>query len=259
MLFFISCSSPKNIAYMQDAESLPQNVLNQAQANANPVTMPGDLLDILVVGNNLDAVRPFNRLDIIAQIAGTNYNNTSNQTGNVPSYYLVDSEGDIDFPVLGKLHIGGMNKVQITELLTSKLYPKYLTEKPTIDIRFKNFKISVIGEVKNPGVFTSPNERMTILEAIAMAGDLSITGMRENVMLVRTNADGSRIVQRLNLNDKNIILSPYYNLQQNDVVYVQPNASKSRQSWQIPPALSVGLSSFGILISLATLIVSIAK
>ncbi len=254
-----SCGSTKEIAYMQQAESLPQEVLNQTRATRNPVVMPGDLIDILVSGINIEAVRPFNRLDLMYQMAGTSYNNNNTANANTPTYYLVSDAGDIDFPVLGKLHVGGMNKSQIEQLLISELYPKYLKERPTIDIRFKNFKVSVIGEVKNPGVYTAVNERINVLEAIAMSGDLNITGVRENVMLVRTNADGTRVVERLNLNDKNLILSPYYDLQQNDVIYVQPNASRARQSWAIPPAVSLTLSSVGTLISIATLIITIAK
>lgn len=254
-----SCSSTKNVAYLQEAETLPQEALSQAMAPVNPVIMPGDLIDIIVSGINLEAVKPFNRLDLMYQIGGSSFNSSASQTGNSPTYYLVDNDGNIDFPVLGKLHIGGMNKFQVVELLTDELHPKYLNDKPIIDIRFKNFKVSVIGEVKNPGIYTAVNERLTILEAIAMAGDLNITGERENVMLVRTNPDGSKIVQRINMKDKNLILSPYYNLQQNDFIYVQPNASRARQSWSIPPAVSLILSSVGTLISLTTLIVTLSK
>ncbi len=252
-----SCSTGKNIPYMIDAESIPKEVLQQSAQSTDPIAMPGDILEIIVTDINLDAVKPFNRADYVNQISGVN---TANQTNpNNASYYLVDSNGDIDFPILGKLRIGGMNKSAIQSLISSKIYPKYLTEQPGVDVRFRNFKVSVLGEVKTPGVFTSPNERLTVLEAIAMAGDLNITGQRENVMLIRTNADGSKLVQRLNLNDKNLLLSPYYNLQQNDVIYVVPNASKARSSWSVPPALALTLSSVGTLISIATLIVTITK
>ena len=178
---------------------------------------------------------------------------------NRSSYYLVDANGNIDFPVIGRLKIGGMTKDEINNLITSKIYPKYLTEKPSVDVRFKNFKVSVVGEVRSPGVYASANERMTIFEAIARAGDLNIQGMRENVMLIRTDAKGIRSIHRLDLNDKNLILSLYYDLQQNDVIYVQPNASRARSSWAIPPALTLTLSSIGTLISIATLIVTITK
>ena len=144
-------------------------------------------------------------------------------------------------------------------MICNEIYPKYMTERPGVDVRFKNFKVSVIGEVARPGVYTATNEHITILEAIALAGDLTITGKRENIMLIRTDAAGKRSVHRLDLNDKALILSPYFNLQQNDVIYVQPNASKARSSWAIPPALTLTLSSIGTLVSIATLIVTITK
>ncbi|MEG1539210.1 MAG: polysaccharide biosynthesis/export family protein [Muribaculaceae bacterium] len=257
-LIFGSCASTKNITYLREAESIPQELLNGITPITNPVVMPGDLIDIIVSGINMDAVKPFNRMDFLYQISGTTY--TNNNTGvNSPTYYLVSNEGNIDFPVLGKLHIGGLNKTQIEALIISEIYPKYLKEKPTLDIRFKNFQVSVIGEVKTPGVYTAPNERFTVLEALASAGDLTITGERKNVMLIRTNADGTKTVKRLDLNDKNTLLSPYYNLQQNDVIYVEPNASKARSSWIVPPAVTLLLSTVGTLISVATLIVTLVK
>ncbi len=259
IIFLCSCTSAKKVTYMLDAETIPQEVLKNATTVTNPIVMPGDLIDIIVSGINMDALKPFNRLDYLYQIGGNSIANNMTNTTNPPTYYLVNNDGDIDFPVLGKIHIGGMNKAQVEELLLSELYPKYLKEKPNIDIRFKNFKVSVIGEVKNPGVYTSSNERLTILEAIALAGDLNITGERQNVMLIRTNSDGSKVIQRLDMNDKNLIISPYYNLQQNDVIYVQPNASKARSSWSIPPAVTLVLSSVGTLISIATLIVTLTK
>ena len=252
-----SCASQKKVPYMIDAETIPQEALDKIAANNEPRVMPGDILEITVMSYNIDDVRPFNRSSFVTELnrSVTNYNNDTNRN----TYYIVDDNGDIEFPVIGKLRIGGMNKSQIQELICSEIYPKYITERPGIDVRFKNFKVSVIGEVRSPGVYTATNEHLNILEAIALAGDLNITGMRENIMLIRTDADGKRSVHRLNLNDKEVILSPYYNLQQNDVIYVQPNASKARASWSIPPALSLTLSSIGTLISIATLIVTIAK
>lgn len=254
-----SCTSTKKVAYLQGAESIPQDVLNQATPLVNSVIMPGDLIDIIVSGINMEAVKPFNRLDYLHQISGNTYNSNITANTNSPSYYLVSNDGDIDFPVLGKMHVGGMTKSQIEALILSEIYPKYLKEKPTVDIRFMNFKVSVLGEVQRPGVYTASNERLTVLEALALAGDLSILGERENVMLIRTSADGKRMVQRLNLVDKSLLLSPYYNLQQNDVIYVQPNASKARSSWIIPPTVTLLLSTVGTLISITTLIVTLAK
>lgn len=257
LIIFGSCTSTKKVTYMPEAETIPTEALKQIEKGTDPIVMPGDLLEITVSSINVDAVRPFNRLSYMTEMTGvaTNYNNDTNRS----TYYIVDDKGSIDFPVLGKLNIGGMNKDEIQELIANRIYPKYITDKPGVDVRFKNFKVTVIGEVKNPGVYTSANERLNIMEALAMAGDLNITGVRDNIMIIRTQADGTREIYRMNLNDKNSLLSPYYNLQQNDVIYVQPNASKARSSWSIPPALSLTLSSLGTLISIATLIVTIVK
>ena len=184
-----SCASQKKVPYMIDAETIPQEALDKIAANNEPRVMPGDLLEITVMSYNIDAVRPFNRSSFVTELNRTtsNYSNDTNRN----TYYIVDDNGDIEFPVIGKLRIGGMNKSQIQELICNEIYPKYITEKPGVDVRFKNFKVSVIGEVRSPGVYTATNEHLNILEAIALAGDLNITGMRENIMLIRTDADGN--------------------------------------------------------------------
>lgn len=255
---FSSCVSMKTIPYMTDAEDLPAEALAQIEKGTDPTVRPGDILEITVTHINVEAVIPFNRLSYISELSdryNMNYGNDANRS----TYYIVDDKGNIEFPVIGKLHIAGMDKDEIQDLIANKIYPRYLTEKPGVDVRFKNFKVIVTGEVKNPGVYTSANERLNIMEALALAGDMNITGMRENVMIIRTDADGTRNVYRINLNDKDALLSPYYNLHQNDIIYVQPNASKARSSWVIPPALTLTLSTAGTLISLATLIVTISK
>ncbi len=139
------------------------------------------------------------------------------------------------------------------------IYPRYLNQKPNVEVRLQNFRVYALGEFNKPGIVSSPNGRMNILEAIAMAGDLTINGKRENIMIIRTNSDGSRQVKNVNLNDPNIIVSPDFYLQQNDCIYVEPNASKARSSWSVPPALTLSLSSIGTLVSIATLIVTITK
>ena len=259
LLLVTSCGSRKEIAYLQEADQIPLEVLQQSMMPANTVVMPGDLLDILVATTNIEASKPFNRMGVLTEIASNSYNNSNNTTNNSQNFYLVDQDGNIEFPVVGTLHIGGMNKKQIEETVVEALYPKYLSERPSVDIRFRNFKVSVVGEVKNPGVYTSLNERMNILEALAMAGDLNITARRDNIMLIRLNADGTKNVEVLNLNDNSLITSPYFNLQQNDIIYVEPNKSKINQSWTIPPAVTLALSSIGTLVSIATLIVTITK
>ena len=174
-------------------------------------------------------------------------------------YYLVDANGNIEYPFLGTLHIGGMSKSAVEDYIATQIYPRYLTERPGVEVRFQNFRVSILGEVKSPGVIKATNGRLNLLEAIAQAGDLTIHGKRDNVMIIRTNSDGSRSIQTVNMNDKNMILSPSFNLQQNDIIYVEPNSSRARQSWNVPPALSLGMSSVGTLISIATFIITLTK
>ena len=250
-----SCNTQKDIPYMIGADQLPKEVLQSAAKANDPVVMPGDMLQINVISRNTEAVKPFNKIDYITNLGGNNNNNYENSM----YYYLVDANGNIEFPYLGTLHVGGMSKSATENYIASQIYPRYLTERPSVEVRFQNFRVYILGEVKSPGEIKAVNGRLNMLEAIAKAGDLTIQGRRDNVMIVRTNSDGSRSVQTVNLNDKNFIVSPNFNLQQNDIIYVEPNSSKARSSWNVPPALSLGMSSVGTLISIATLIITLTK
>lgn len=251
-----SCNTQKDIPYMIGADQLPKEVLQSAAKANDPVVMPGDMLQINVISRNTEAVKPFNKIDYVTNLGG-NSNNNNNE--NSMYYYLVDANGNIEFPYLGTLHVGGMSKSATENYIASQIYPRYLTERPSVEVRFQNFRVYILGEVKSPGEIKAVNGRLNMLEAIAKAGDLTIQGRRDNVMIVRTNSDGSRSVQTVNLNDKNFIVSPNFNLQQNDIIYVEPNSSKARSSWNVPPALSLGMSSVGTLISIATLIITLTK
>lgn len=240
---------------MIGANQLPQEVLQSAAKATDPVVMPGDMLQINVISRNTEAVKPFNKIDYVTNIGGI----TNNNSENYMYYYLVDDKGNIEFPYLGTLHVGGMSKSATENYIASQIYPRYLTERPGVEVRFQNFRVYILGEVKSPGEIKATNGRLNLLEAIAKAGDLTIQGRRDNVMIVRTNSDGSRSIQTVNMNDKNLIVSPNFNLQQNDIIYVEPNSSKARSSWNVPPALSLGLSSVGTLVSIATLIITLTK
>ena len=251
-----SCNTQKDIPYMIGANQLPPEVLQSAAKANDPVVMPGDMLQINVISRNAEAVKPFNKIDYVSKLGG---NNNINNNENSMYYYLVDANGNIEYPYLGTLHIGGMSKSAVENHIASLIYPRYLTERPGVEVRFQNFRVYILGEVKSPGEIKATNGRLNLLEAIAMAGDLTIQGRRDNVMIVRTNSDGSRSIQTVNMNDKNMIISPSFNLQQNDIIYVEPNSSKARSSWNVPPALSLGMSSVGTLISIATLIITLTK
>ncbi len=172
-------------------------------------------------------------------------------------YYLVDANGNIEFPIVGQIHVLGLTKTELAQKIVNEIYPKYLTEKPGVDIRLMNFRVTVAGAVKNPGVYSSKNERMTFLEALSRAGDMDIKGERETVLLYRTNPDGTREVHRVNLHDRDFLLSPYMNLQQNDYIYVVPNSSMRKSAWQLDPAVSASLTIFGSVTSIASLVIGI--
>ena len=171
--------------------------------------------------------------------------------------YLVNNQGEIDFPVLGRLKISGLTKNECEALIREKLIP-YLKETPIVNVRMVNYKISVLGEVKSPGTFTVSNEKVNVLEALAMAGDMTVYGVRDNVKLVRENANGERIIQTLKLNDADLIRSPYFYLQQNDILYVSPNKTVARNS-DIGNSTTLWISATSILVSIASLLVTILK
>ncbi|MDO4510421.1 MAG: polysaccharide biosynthesis/export family protein, partial [Bacteroidales bacterium] len=225
-----SCHTPQDITYMQNAETLPAEVLKATAKINDPVIMPGDMLQISVSASNPELVKFFNKTEMVSSGSGNN-----GASENSMYYYLVDNKGNIDFPMLGQIKVGGKTQSAVEEEIGSLIYPRYITEKPGVEVRFQNFHVYTMGEVSSPGQIKAANGRITILEAIAQSGDLTIHGRRDNVMVIHTNADGSREVQRVNLTDKNLLVSPVYNLRQNDVIYVEPNASKQRSSWSIPP------------------------
>ena len=263
VLALAGCSAPKKVTYFQDAETIPTEVLSQSQNIPDPIIGPGDLLNINVTGVNMTAMAPFNKglyIDEDGKIQRTNNHiNTYNDTGFEISteYYLVNADGNIEFPIIGRLHVGGLTKEQLAQKISDEIYPKYVKDKPAVDIRLMNFRVTVAGAVRNPGIYQSKNERMTFLEAIARAGDLDIKGERENILIYRTDADGSRHVARVNIHDKDFLLSPYYNLQQNDVIYVEPNKSMRQSAWQMNPAIASTVTIVGGMSSLASLVIGI--
>lgn len=226
-----------------------------------PVIKIGDLLSITVNSVTPEAAQPFN-LPIVPISRGDNSYNIGSGTGisggaGGLQNYLVDTEGKIVFPVLGKIYVSGLTKMQLSELIKSRIFPRYIKEEPIILIRFASFKISILGEVARPSVYNIDNEKISILEALAMAGDMTIYGQRDNVLLIR-ETEGKRETIRLDIRNKDLVNSPYYYLQQNDVLYVQPNKPKTRNS-AFGTAESISLSVVGTLISLTSLIVNLLR
>ena len=171
----------------------------------------------------------------------------------------MDDQGNIDFPVLGKLHIVGMTKQEVEDYITSLVYPRYLTERPGVECRIQNFRVFCLGDFGRTGVIQAENGRLNLIEAIAMSGDLAQTGLRDNLLLIRTDVNGQRTVKRFNLNDATFLSSPDFQLQQNDILYVEPNKYKKRSIWSVAPTFSFGLGMMGTAMSLITFITVLAK
>ena len=248
-LILASCSSYKQVPYLQNAAIVNTS---EPQPLYDAKIMPKDLLTITVNTTDPEAAAPFN-LTVQSSINAARTTTLTQQPA--LQQYLVNNEGNIDFPVLGTLHIGGLTKSEAEDLIREKLKP-YLRETPIVTVRMTNYKISVLGEVARPGTFTVSNEKVNVLEALAMAGDMTIWGMRNNVKLVREDATGKREIVYLDLNDADIVTSPYYYLQQNDIIYVTPNETKAKNS-DIGQSTTLWLSATSILISMVNLLINV--
>ena len=248
-LILASCSSYKQVPYLQNAAIVNTS---EPQPLYDAKIMPKDLLPITVNTTDPEAAAPFN-LTVQSSINAARTTTLTQQPA--LQQYLVNNEGNIDFPVLGTLHIGGLTKSEAEDLIREKLKP-YLRETPIVTVRMTNYKISVLGEVAKPGTFTVSNEKVNVLEALAMAGDMTIWGMRNNVKLVREDATGKREIVYLDLNDADIVTSPYYYLQQNDIIYVTPNETKAKNS-DIGQSTTLWLSATSILISMVNLLINV--
>lgn len=242
-----SCVSRKQLAYFQPitAESAKE-INNYSHGVPEPRIKINDALLIMVTALDAEAVLPYN----LPSAPHTTPTGTAEPTVSSYQYYTVDIQGNIDFPVLGKLHVEGMTTSEVITMIQDRL--KLQVVNPIVTVRFLDAKVTVLGEVKNPGTYLLNNGKMTILEALGAAGDLSQYGRRDNVLLVREN-DGKMEFARLNLNTDEIFKSPYFYLQQNDVIVVEPNQARSTSNQSI----SIWLSMVGTVSSAATVIVTL--
>ena len=248
-----SCSAPKNVAYLWNSDDVD---LSQSQFLYDAKIMPKDILTITVNTVNPEASAPFN---LIVRSTLTSTSSTIGTTGGSLQTYLVDNEGGIDFPVIGYIKVGGLTKRECEKFIHDKVKP-YLNaaENPVVTVRMSSYSISVLGEVNRPGSYQVSREKINILEALAQAGDLTIYGVRERVKLIREDAQGHKQIHTVNLNDANILTSPYYYLQQNDILYVEPNKVKAQNS-TIGQSTTLWISATSILISMASLLYNILK
>lgn len=239
ILFLTSCTSKKNLIYFQNIDSYKLNS-NKYES----VLQPDDLLTIIVRGETPEAVAPYNMPNIT-------YIGSDERTSELQKLftYLIDNEGNINFPSIGKVKVGGLTRLEAENFLIQKL-SLYITN-PKIDVRILNYKISVQGEVNKPGTFPISSERITLLEAISLAGDLTVYGKRNNVLVLREN-NGEKTVQRVDLTKADFMNSPYYYLHQNDVVYVEPNKTKINSA-VVGPNIGIVLSGVSLLVTILAL------
>ena len=251
--FLTSCGSAKDVAYFQNkAVDQPE----QIDKHAGILIQPKDMLSIVVSCRNPELVVMFN-LPVVSYQAGSEV--PLGGASQRIMAYVVNNEGDIDFPVLGKLHVAGMTRWELAEMIKNRLINDGLLSDAVVTVEFLNFKVSVLGEVNSPGTYTVEGDKVTVLQALSLARDLTIFGRRDNVSVIR-ELDGKRVIYQIDLTNVDLFKSPAYYLQQNDVVYVEPSKVKARQSTTDDKGLrmtSILVSSGSLLISIATLVVNL--
>ncbi len=244
MMLFASCGTPQDLAYFKDA---PRNEETEQNGQFSKGIQTNDLLYIYVESRAPEATVRFNQETNKIAVAGSV---VMNPGSSAVSGYLVNNEGDITFPVLGRLHVVGKTHAQLAAEIEQRLVSEGHILDATVTVKLLNFKVSVLGEVTKPGQIQATGERLTIFEALSMVGDLTIYGQRKNVTVVREE-NGTRTVGELDLTSKDVFESPYYYLHQNDVVYVEPNVKRKRSAERDPMTLSY-ISSVVSIVSVLT-------
>ena len=250
----MSCTAYKNVAYFQNTDTYDNTI---GGTLPDMTIKPKDMLTIFVTSSLPEGVAQFNMREprpIDEERIAAGQVRVTQSTGGQIHHYLVDNAGEIEFPVLGKIKLGGLTITQANELIKTKIAP-YVNETADylVNVRIDNFEISVMGEVKNPNTFEVTRNKITILEALALAGDLTIYGKRDNVKVLRERSDGTYEVHELDMRDANILNSPYYYLQQRDIVYVEPNVAMA-QNAKVGTTTRLWVQGVSITISLGSLL-----
>jgi polysaccharide export outer membrane protein len=239
---FTSCTNTKRIVYfnnVKDTTFYSPNTTRQNLIEAN------DILSITISSLNAEASTAFNLQNSYIGRATTVTGSNTESGG-----YLVNANGNIDLPMLGTVKAAGFTKNQLKDNITNLILSKKLLVDPIVDIRYLNFEVTVLGEVNKPTVITVPSEKISMLKAIGLAGDLTIYGKRENVLLIREES-GKKTTRHINLNSDNFLNSPYYYLQPNDVIYVEPNKNKAATAVRNPQLLPIVFSALSVVAIIA--------
>ncbi|MBR4913300.1 MAG: polysaccharide export protein [Bacteroidales bacterium] len=227
-ILFASCATNKKISYFQDA----------INADSAKIALPSpeirlrteDKVSIVVNSQDPELTSMFNLPYITRSVGGTTYSNMSG-TGHGVSCYTIDQDGNIDFPVLGSLHIAGMTRNELTSYIKNELISRKLVNDPVVTVEFANLQYSIFGEVRSPGQYNINSDKMTLLEAISRAGDMTINGKRQNVMVLRSDSLGNVMTYTVDMTSiDSVVNSPVYYLCQNDMIYVEPTKKRARES-----------------------------
>jgi polysaccharide export outer membrane protein len=224
---FTSCTTYKNVAYFTDFADTAKHTIVQTIPFKSPVIQPDDLLTITIQTIDADITTLLNSANTPAQSAASGSVLGGQQLQYTPGY-LVDKNGEVEIPFAGKIKLQGYTTVEAREVIRTEI-SKFVKD-PIVNVKFANFKITVLGEVLKPATYIMPTEKVTVFDALGQAGDLTIYGRRENVLVIRDSVNNQKSMVHLNLNTKDIISSPYYYLRPNDVVYVEPNKAKAAGS-----------------------------
>ena len=252
-----SCVSSKKMIYLQRAGNLKDNPQKVAQ-NFELKIQPDDQLAISISSKDKELIEPFNNNTLIGSGNTLGGNNQSNVQSGI-AYFQVDKSGCIDFPVFGKMKAAGLTRMQLSEVLTEKLISQDYIKDPMVSVKIMSFKITVIGEVKTPGVHNITGERVTLLEALGMAGDLLPSGKRENIMVLREEGD-TRTTYSVDITSgRDVLESPCYYLQQNDVVYVEPNSAIRVKGSATLTTVTALASLISVLASLVSIAIAVSK
>lgn len=241
VLLFTSCASRKELVYFQPDST---QLRTSYELNA-PKLQPGDILAISITADDIRATQPFNQ---ISTYQGSN--GTVQSTNPFIPTYAIDSNGEVDFPKLGKIKLAGKTRTQAMDYLRKEI-GRYIID-PGVSMEIRNFRVTVLGEVKLPGTFSINNDRITLLEALGLAGDLTINGVRQSVLVIREE-NGKKQEYRVDLTKRSALDSPVYYLSQNDVVYVEPNGARI-QSSRYTQNTSVFVSIAGVIISVISVL-----
>ena len=240
LLLITSCASREDIAYFSETGV---NNATKELGNYTPTLSADDLLEVSVAAIDMQAVGPFNGTGIDGDVSAS-----------VKKTYLIDQNGEIEFPIIGVVKLAGLTRLEATDVLKEEI--EAYVKNPIVNLKIVNFKITVLGEVAHPGTFNIDHERVTILEALGLAGDMTIFGERQNVLVIREQ-DGKKSYTRVDLTTDEVFKSPVYYLTQNDVLYIEPNGDRMNQSKSNLSAIALPI--IGILLSAGTLAILITR